>query len=172
METFNHLCNLGRKSKLVIILFVAMPQAKSVQLNLFQTPFLKLSHVALTFKLSEQKDFKSVFIILKCPKKSAERWLIAELSPNPLGWWGGSTASHRTISPPHSEREQYWWEAVEWGNFPPPELDQMDIDLLTRMEGLVGGVLISPSKSKVTCQIHWLKSQWLFLNTRGFILID
>ena len=30
-----------------------------------------------------------------------------------------------------------------------PELDLMDIDLLTRMEGLVGGVLISPAKSKV-----------------------
>ena len=37
-----------------------------------------------------------------------------------------------------------------WRNCPPPELDRMDIDLsLTRMEELVGGVLISPSKSKV-----------------------
>ena len=38
---------------------------------------------------------------------------------------------------------------MEWGNFSPPELDLMDIDLLTRMEGLVGGVLTSPAKSKV-----------------------
>ena len=39
-----------------------------------------------------------------------------------------------------------------WRNFPPPELDWMDLDIdlsLTRMEELVGGVLISPSKSKV-----------------------
>ena len=39
-----------------------------------------------------------------------------------------------------------------WRNFPPPELDLMDLDIdlsLTRMEELVGGVLISPSKSKV-----------------------
>ena len=38
------------------------------------------------------------------------------------------------------------------GNFPPPELNWMDLDIdlsLTRMEELVGGVLISPSKSKV-----------------------
>ena len=39
-----------------------------------------------------------------------------------------------------------------WRNCPPPELDWMDLDIdlsLTRMEELVGGVLISPSKSKV-----------------------
>ena len=30
-----------------------------------------------------------------------------------------------------------------------PELDWMDVHLFTRMEGLVGGVLISPTKSKV-----------------------
>ena len=39
-----------------------------------------------------------------------------------------------------------------WKNCPPPELDLMDLDIdlsLTRMEELVGGVLISPSKSKV-----------------------
>ena len=30
-----------------------------------------------------------------------------------------------------------------------PEPDWMDVHLFTRMEGLVGGVLISPTKSKV-----------------------
>ena len=70
-----------------------------------------------------------------------------------IPWDGGGAPPCPIIDPiPPPPSSQCWWKPVGWRNFPPPELDLMDLDIdlsLTRMEELVGGVLISPSKSKV-----------------------